>query len=1413
MGASLAGAFGGSGAGVALSIGVSLATDEIDNQVLAEIENSPNIVSLGTIILDAQEQSGIHTVAVAASVGVALSGEAGIAVSGAGANATNVILTKTNALIQNSSVTSHGNVDITANASSAIPSARLTVPSTYTSQTKTTAAGASTPGSSAFAADLDYAGQTHKLASAETDTVDGQSQTYAAGTPDPDIAFLTQLQSMLAGAGFTLSTNPTDLAVTIRKQDSHGNGTEWSVTDRSSGISLTIVMNSDGTFSVTEPEISATVVGASLAVGAGGSVGAGVAIGASLAQNLIGYDQNDSQVPIQVQAQIISSSVNAGTGALNLMATASQSIDAFVGAFAAAVGGSTGVGLAGAGAGANALNQMASLITAAIDGDGPSGIQAGSITLQATDSSSIKAVTGAAALAVSFGSTGAVSIAVGAAIATNEIGNNVEAYLNDANNVTTGALSATASEDASIDATTFAAAAAVALSEVSFGAAAGVLTATNTLTNTVAAYISGSDPVNAGAVTLAASDEGVIQSFTVSLALAGGVAGVAVGVGVGKNSINDNVSAYVDGSTITSSGPISVTATSNPTITTTSTVAAISASIGAAVAVFSATTTIGGTTQAYLQDAALTATGQAIQVTAMSTESMTPTVTGGAGGVVGVAVMSSTATVNGSTLASLEGQTTVSANSLTVTANDSSSAAPVTNVGGVGGISVNDASSSTTLGRQTEASIPANADITMLAGSLTMAAVSADSANTSSESGGGGVVAVTNIDITSNINSATSATVAAGAQLVSTGNVAITATSDNNATAISENIGGGGVNVQVSSPTANDDSTTKAQMLGNLSASDLLIQTIANDRSVAGANSSGGGVVEVGVANVTATAAPTITAQIGGTVQAVNDIGVYALGTAVSDTTNNSAGGGVVNVTAQNSTDTLNPNVTSDVAASANLIAGGTITVDARHGLGTVLTGVTSAGNSTITGLASTSNLVVGMVVTGTDLTGGPYTIASIPSATSITLNSGSGIHGDSSATLTFAPPALSDGTFDAATAVNTTNNTITLDGNSGLQTGDTITYLKGSGNTAVGGLTNSQQYSVIANPATPTVLSFGAVFATPTILTGVTAAGGSTITGLASTSSLTVGATVTGTDLTGGPYTIASILSPTSIALNTGVDVNTDANASLSFSTPTVDTADGTIHFAAPDNFQSGDKVVYEVPTGGSAVGGLVSGKTYIVNVIDPQTITLVNPSNWPLPAPQSFTGSSVSNNTITIANNGFTNGEAVTYHAPAASSFDLSQVDDASGSNTIDVGANSGLTAGNQVIYTTPSQTFTSANVAGNMISIPGHGFTTGESLVYEPTGSAPLEFANGQAVPAGTYYVIRVDANTLELAATLADATAAVPHPLALATQSAASGTLTAAPLPGLTSGTTYYVLVPNSGSPDEIQLATTSAGPAN
>lgn len=354
VGASLVASVAGETGG-AIAVGVSLAENKISNRIEAAIKNADNVVSTDPVTLSATDHSSIHTVSVAASVAVALSKEAGFSASGTGAESTNRITTKTNAWVQNSALTASGHVTITSDAGSAAGSEALTPMGDFT-------------------AGLDDAATTDLL---EYDTTIG-GIVYKVGSPDPtdfagDNTFKTILRNQLARSpvGIELSTDPNDLAVTIRKVDTGADpidpaddtGVEWSVTDRKSGTSVIIAKDTLGNFTVFEPQISAVVVGASLAFAIGKEGGAGLAIGASVARNLIGSDQDESagmrrpaiiskNHPGEVQARILNSSVTATGGNLVLTATAQQSIDAFVGSFAAAVGGGKEGGLAGAGAGA-----------------------------------------------------------------------------------------------------------------------------------------------------------------------------------------------------------------------------------------------------------------------------------------------------------------------------------------------------------------------------------------------------------------------------------------------------------------------------------------------------------------------------------------------------------------------------------------------------------------------------------------------------------------------------------------------------------------------------------------------------------------------------------------------------------------------------------------------------------------------------------------------------------------------------------------------------------------------------------------------------------------------------------------------------------------------------------------------------
>ena len=105
--ASLAAAFSGQKAG-ALSIGLSLAFNTVDNEVAAFIDNAALVDVDGGITISASETGSIDVTAAAASVAVAAAGGTSAGLSGGGAVATNVILTDVNAYVEDSTLGSSG---------------------------------------------------------------------------------------------------------------------------------------------------------------------------------------------------------------------------------------------------------------------------------------------------------------------------------------------------------------------------------------------------------------------------------------------------------------------------------------------------------------------------------------------------------------------------------------------------------------------------------------------------------------------------------------------------------------------------------------------------------------------------------------------------------------------------------------------------------------------------------------------------------------------------------------------------------------------------------------------------------------------------------------------------------------------------------------------------------------------------------------------------------------------------------------------------------------------------------------------------------------------------------------------------------------------------------------------------------
>ncbi|MGH3051022.1 MAG: beta strand repeat-containing protein, partial [Gaiellaceae bacterium] len=281
--------------------------------------------------------------------------------------------------------------------------------------------------------------------------------------------------------------------------------------------------------------ITATVAAFSVAV-AGGDVGVGVSIGLSIAQNRIGT----TDTPAQIRASIRNASVSAD-GALSLTATSSETIGALVLAASAAVAGGE-VGIAASGAGVSATNSILVETEATIEGSGAAGISATAISLSAHDTSTIQAMAGAATLAIGFGEAG-VAISIGVSLAENDIASMVEASISNASDVTTtsGDLTLSAVEHSSIDAVTWAASLALSSGLGSLALSGAGASAYNDITTQTNAFVASSTVSSAGAVAITAADSSDIAAVVAAASAAlsfGGVGGAAsIGVALARNTI------------------------------------------------------------------------------------------------------------------------------------------------------------------------------------------------------------------------------------------------------------------------------------------------------------------------------------------------------------------------------------------------------------------------------------------------------------------------------------------------------------------------------------------------------------------------------------------------------------------------------------------------------------------------------------------------------------------------------------------------------------------------------------------------------------------------------------------------------------------------------------------------------------
>lgn len=475
--------------------------------------------------------------------------------------------------------------------------------------------------------------------------------------------------------------------------------------------------------------ISATIRSWSAALGGGLMAGA-ASIGSASARNLIGWDLSGKRIPMEVQAYIENSSVDAG-GALSQSALSSQSITALVKAGSMAFSAGLIAGSESA-AGVQAENMVAGKVRAYFDGKDTKDLKAESIAYSATNSSVIKADVEASSLSASLAPYGA-ALATSGADAYNEIGNEVEAFIqNVQNNVVTtgGGITLNADETATIDART--AAASIAASLTASTSEAGTK-AVNTITTGTKAFIENSDNVTAaGNIRIHAASAPTMGSEIVAASLAAGFKSGAGAQVISRNTVEDSVQAFVSGSTLTAAaGDIDISAVSTPQIDTIA--ATVAAAVGSGSSRVTADTTIRGVVEAFVDSSGLTADSGTVTVDAEGVSTATPDVTGvavSAGASVGV--VDYTSLIEGKTHAFVTGTTSsINAGQIDITATDTNSAAPDITQINVGGLTIGMINATPVITRETVAFVGKNVVLNAGHDDLNLRAESVSAVNSS----------------------------------------------------------------------------------------------------------------------------------------------------------------------------------------------------------------------------------------------------------------------------------------------------------------------------------------------------------------------------------------------------------------------------------------------------------------------------------------------------------------------------------------------------------------------------------------------------------------------------------------------------------------------------------------------------------
>ena len=486
-GAIAGGGAGGDDIGVAGSIGLSVAENAINNQVTANIDGGAINTLLG-VTSSALEDATITAITVGGALAIGVGKQVGVAVAAGGAGSGNRISNTVEAAVTGASTitSSGGGVSLTAEDDSHITAVSVG------------AALALSSGQASVAVPIGVAVAVNRIANTIHAGIDNSTVGHLGGVLSIQANDNAEIDAVAVAATLSIATGQGGSVGVSGGGAGAENIILTTTTATIDGSTITASPSIDVVAS-TNASVHSVITSVAGAGVTGGNAGVGIAIGVGAARNYIGYDKLDNvpadltshqrptsltygttvrvedgplkgdvfryvgqnvtdahgidlayadyadtriwqqanvtEVPSGVTALVRDSAIETA-GTLTVDAQSHADIDSTVVSVAIAISKSQAAVVVGVG-GAFAVNRIKDDVTASIDGAADTDMTAGSVIVSARDTSRIHADTAAGQVSAAFGQAVGVSVALGLAIASNEIANAITATIVDADVLTT----------------------------------------------------------------------------------------------------------------------------------------------------------------------------------------------------------------------------------------------------------------------------------------------------------------------------------------------------------------------------------------------------------------------------------------------------------------------------------------------------------------------------------------------------------------------------------------------------------------------------------------------------------------------------------------------------------------------------------------------------------------------------------------------------------------------------------------------------------------------------------------------------------------------------------------------------------------------------------------------------------------